>query len=166
MNRPVSVKTAVGTETVSYDKAGRITEKALGATGERVTYSYNADGTVKQSIRTKHGNIVYSERYEYDKNGNLKKKVDFYGIHLKTETYTYTAFGELKTAKEDNFFAEYYYGADGFRSGKKVNGVSTGYVYDGMYIVGESVDGVNYTYSRGTDLLGYTSSLGDGRSYL
>ena len=70
MNRPVSVKTAVGTETVSYDKAGRITEKALGATGERVTYSYNADGTVKQSIRTKQGNIVYSERYEYDKNGN------------------------------------------------------------------------------------------------
>ena len=51
--------------------------------------------------------------------------------------------------------------ADGFRSGKKVNGVSTGYVYDGMYIVGESVDGVNYTYSRGTDLLGYTSSLGE-----
>ena len=38
--------------------------------GERVTYSYNADGTVKQSIRTKQGNIVYSERYEYDKNGN------------------------------------------------------------------------------------------------
>lgn len=30
-----------------------------------------------------------------------------------------------------------------------------------MYIVGESVDGVNYTYSRGTDLLGYTSSLGE-----
>lgn len=27
MNRPVSVKTAVGTETVSYDKAGRITKK-------------------------------------------------------------------------------------------------------------------------------------------
>ena len=222
--------------------------KALGATGERVTYSYNADGTVKQSIRTKQGNIVYSERYEYDKNGNrvfseengeirdywydennrlkkiriggeggdyeiyefdgfgnistkveidgnyidktqysydnrnrlisstdgeestayeydkngnLKKKVDFYGIHSKTETYTYTAFGELKTAEGDNFFAEYRYGADGFRSGKKVNGVSTGYVYDGMYIVGESVDGVNYTYSRGTDLLGYTSSLGE-----
>ncbi len=235
-------------ETVRYDKAGRITEKALGATGERVTYSYNADGTVKQSIRTKQGNIVYSERYEYDKNGNrvfseengeirdywydennrlkkiriggeggdyeiyefdgfgnistkveidgnyidktqysydnrnrlisstdgeestayeydkngnLKKKVDFYGIHSKTETYTYTAFGELKTAEGDNFFAEYYYGADGFRSGKKVNGVSTGYVYDGMYIVGESVDGVNYTYSRGTGLLGYTSSLGE-----
>ena len=51
---------------------------------------------------------------------------------------------ELKTAEGDNFFAEYRYGADGFRSGKKVNGVSTGYVYDGMYIVGESVDGVNY----------------------
>ena len=46
------------------------TKKALGTTGERVTYSYNADGTVKQSIRTKQGNIVYSERYEYDKNGN------------------------------------------------------------------------------------------------
>ena len=46
------------------------TEKALGTTGERATYSYNADGTVKQSIRTKQGNIVYSERYEYDKNGN------------------------------------------------------------------------------------------------
>lgn len=28
------------------------------------------DGTVKQSIHTKQGNIVYSERYEYDKNGN------------------------------------------------------------------------------------------------
>lgn len=68
---------------------------------------------------------------------------------------------KLKTAEGDNFFAEYCYGADGFRSGKKVNGVSTGYVYDGMYIVGESVDGVNYTYSRGTDLLGYTSSLGE-----
>ena len=66
----MSVKTAAGTETVSYDKAGRITEKALGATGERVASSYNADGTVKQSIRTKQGNIVYSERYEYDKNGN------------------------------------------------------------------------------------------------
>ena len=25
---------------------------------------------MKQSIRTKQGNIVYSERYEYDKNGN------------------------------------------------------------------------------------------------
>jgi hypothetical protein len=25
---------------------------------------------VKQSIRTKQGNIVYSKRYEYDKNGN------------------------------------------------------------------------------------------------
>ena len=66
-----------------------------------------------------------------------------------------------KCAEGDNFFAEYCYGADGFRSGKKVNGVSTGYVYDGMYIVGESVDGVNYTYSRGADLLGYTSSLGE-----
>ncbi len=30
-----------------------------------------------------------------------------------------------------------------------------------LNIVGESVDGVNYTYSRGTDLLGYTSSLGE-----
>lgn len=49
---------------------GKASLAALGATGERVTYSYNADGTVKQSIRTKQGNIVYSERYEYDKNGN------------------------------------------------------------------------------------------------
>ena len=116
--------------------------------------------SIDKKISSKFG-IEAITAYEYDKNGNLKKKVDFYGIHSKTETYTYTAFGELKTAEVDNFFAEYYYGADGFRSGKKVNGVSTGYVYDGMYIVGESVDGVNYTYSRGTDLLGYTSSLGE-----
>ena len=40
----MSVKTAVETETVGYDKAGRITEKALGATGERVTYSYDRTG--------------------------------------------------------------------------------------------------------------------------
>ena len=128
---------------------------------ESVKFGYDSAGLLtKKEISSKLG-IEAITAYEYDKNGNLKKKVDFYGIHSKTETYTYTAFGELKTAEVDNFFAEYYYGADGFRSGKKVNGVSTGYVYDGMYIVGESVDGVNYTYSRGTDLLGYTSSLGE-----
>ena len=41
---------------------------------------------------------------------------------------------ELKTAEGDNFFAEYCYGADGFRSGKKVNGVSTGRPEPGYYI--------------------------------
>ena len=49
------------------------------------------DGTVKQSIHTKQGNIVYSERYEYDKNGNrmfseennrLKKKHRNSGVFL------------------------------------------------------------------------------------
>ena len=130
MNRPVSVKTAVGTETVSYDKARRITEKALGATGERVEFGYDSAGLLtKKEISSKLG-IEAITAYEYDKNGNLKKKVNFYGIHSKTETYTYTAFGELKTAEGDSFFAEYCYGADGFRSGKKVNGVSTEYVYD------------------------------------
>ena len=96
------------------------TKKALGTTGERVEFGYDSAGLLtKKEISSKLG-IEAITAYEYDKNGNLKKKVNFYGIHSKTETYTYTAFGELKTAEGDNFFAEYCYGADGFRSGKKL----------------------------------------------
>lgn len=61
---------------------------------DKTQYSYNNRNRLISSTDGEE-----STAYECDKNGNLKKKVDFYGIHSKTETYTYTAFGELKTAE-------------------------------------------------------------------
>lgn len=66
------------------------------------------DGTVKQSIRTKQGNIVYSERYEYDKNGNRVfseennplKKIRIGGEDSDYEIYEFDGFGNISTKVE------------------------------------------------------------------
>ena len=74
---------------------------------------------MKQSIRTKQGNIVYSERYEYDKNGNRVfseengeiraywydennrlKKIRIGGEGGDYEIYEFDGFGNISTKVE------------------------------------------------------------------
>ncbi len=82
-----------------FDEKPPRRRKSTIAGSERVEFGYDSAALLtKKEISSKLG-IEAITAYEYAKNGNLKKKVDFYGIHSKTETYTYTAFGELKTAE-------------------------------------------------------------------
>ena len=51
---------------------------------ESIEFGYDSAGLLtKKEISSKLG-IEAITAYEYDKNGNLKKKVNFYGIHISS----------------------------------------------------------------------------------
>ena len=124
----------IGDLTYGYDDGGRRTRKggSLAKTDlpdTVTTTSYDANNRL-----TTWGNQILS----YDKNGNLTSD----GIN----TYIWNARNQLIQIKDstNTETASFTYDALGRRQTKTVNGVSTGFVYDGVNIVQE-LNGLNAT---------------------
>ncbi len=145
-------------------------------TTSTVNYTYNAKNQLMRQAETMADGQQNVSDYTYDRNGNLLARLESRfsaqaggeaGGHMdemgkgdkaaetKTATYTYDPFNQLtgyKTMSGVN--ASYGYYAGGLRSNKTVNGVTTGYYYDGMNVVNEVTNGIVSTNLRGA---GYIS---------
>ncbi len=149
---------ALGNLTFEYDAAGRRTK--VGGTYARQTLpqavtsaSYNA-----ANQQTAFG----GQSLVYDLNGNLTSD--------GTNAYTWDARGQLTSINGAGVSASFQYDALGRRTGKTVNGQTTGYLYDGANIVQEQAGGtpsanilsggVDEIFRR-TDSAGAWTPLGD-----
>ena len=109
-NLPIEIITPIGTEYITYDKAGRITLKENSQTGTQKKYSYFPDGNIKDILTSQSGETVYFENYSYDKNGN-KVYENLNGI---VSQYSYDGMSRLKRAIKNNIVTEYEF--DGFNN--------------------------------------------------
>jgi RHS repeat-associated protein len=144
--------------TYTYDDADRVTSIAYSKTDgtviEVVTYSYDAAG---QRISRGDGqappsDTAFSATYDeanrltaitingevfslaYDDNGNLISKI---GLNSGATIYTWTANNQLAAISGPNVSATFRYDAFGRRIEKTVNGVTTGFIYDGAQAIAE-----------------------------
>ena len=145
-------------------------------TTSTVNYTYNAKNQLMRQAETMADGQQNVSDYTYDRNGNLLARLESRfsaqaggeaGGHMgemgkgdkaaetKTATYTYDPFNQLTQYRTmSGVNASYGYYAGGLRSNKTVNGVTTGYYYDGMNVVNEVTNGTVSTNLRGA---GYIS---------
>ncbi|WP_250277174.1 RHS repeat domain-containing protein [[Clostridium] colinum] len=90
-------------------------------------YSYDEDLNLS-SLNIKHNdNLIVSNRYKYDANGNRKSKQMFDSL----TRYFYTEIGQLRKVKSESYEEELFYDKANNRTRRIVNGVEEIYAYDG-----------------------------------
>ena len=115
--------------------------------------------------------------YTYDANGNrtmktasgTTKKYDYaqvmagdgrgYGV----TTYSYDVLGRMTGMAQGDTAASYTYDGAGLRQSKTVDGVTTSFVLDGMYVAAETSGETSTYYSRGVNLI--SRSTGESKDY-
>lgn len=135
------VKNGSNLKTYAYDNLHRITKEINSTIGLNRTFSYQADGRLKEIVDSNTGSkryfynskgrlesINYSTHFSYDNYGNRTQKYD----GSSTE-YLYDCGGTLIKAGNTT----YRYNADGVRCKKECNGTQTKYYLDGNKILGE-----------------------------
>lgn len=162
----------------AYDKAGQLTQERVTENGvEKLKYNYEYDGTNRRSVGKyvegafatwdvytcdKANRIVqcllFTEdglkprNYIYDANGSLTRQALYNASLEKDEHFTYDVLGRQTGYTDGTVTAAYSYDADGLRTSKTVNGVTTEYVTDGGRVVLELVNGTptaRYLYGLG-----------------
>ncbi|EDN71249.1 Rhs family protein [Beggiatoa sp. PS] len=163
------------------DKLGRITQKVETLEGVTTTYAYDYDQAGRLITVTQNG--VVTEQYSYDANGNrLTANTATHGtvngsydeqdrlLQYGSNTYTYTANGELLSKTSNGATTQYNYDvlgnlrsvqlpdgkqieyvvdASGRRVGKKVNGVLTqSWLYQGSLNPIAELDGNGNVVTR------------------
>ena len=89
-------------------------------------YSYDKDLNLS-SLNIKHNDeLIVSNRYRYDGNGNRKSKQMFDSL----TRYFYTEIGQLRKVKSENYEEELFYDKANNRTRRIVNGVEELYSYD------------------------------------
>ena len=89
-------------------------------------YSYDKDLNLA-SLNVKHNNdLIVSNRYRYDGNGNRKSKQMFDNL----TRYYYTEIGQLRKVKSENYKEELFYDKANNRTRRIVNGVEELYSYN------------------------------------
>ncbi len=136
--------TPIETLSYAYDPAGQRVSKALGSSSVQETgfnAAYDAANRLT-SITLKGESFTLS----YDANGNLVSKS---GPVSGTTTYTWDARSRLTQIAGPGLTASFRYDASGRRIERTVNGVTTGYLYDGVQAIaelrGSAVDTVYHT---------------------
>jgi len=97
--------------TYKYDKKGRLV-KAVGSfrdsdgktSGSTVTYQYNSQGKLIQEKQT--GEIPYTNKYTYDKSGNLIKQTYICTEFTTVTTFTYNEKGKVVKEATKSVFQE------------------------------------------------------------
>lgn len=141
-----------------YDSAGRLSSESIDGTLQ-ANYTYDAFGN-RATMANTSGTTTYTYdknnrltqsagiTYTYDNNGNLLSKSGTASV-----TYTFDLLGRMTGSMANNISSTYTYDGNGIRTSKTVGGVTTNFINDGAYVVGE-VSGdsiVKYTY--GLDLI-------------
>ncbi len=97
--------------------------------------------------------------FDYDKMGNqiYKKLID--GDYTEARYYTYNGYNKLSEILKDDdgklTEIKYFYGVDGLRTKKEINGKITSFINDGGNVIAEYAQGKSQYYYRGTSLIGY-----------
>ena len=94
----ISIETGMGIEYITYDKAGRIVKKENSQSGIAKTYSYYPTGLVKDVLTWQNDEVVYTESYEYDQNGN---KI-YEDLNGEIKRYAYDGMSRLRTVTDKN----------------------------------------------------------------
>jgi RHS repeat-associated protein len=167
----------------AYDDASRLTSltyKKSGNTLGNLTYGYDSTGRrtriggtlattgLPQAVTSTTYNSANQQTgfggqtLTYDNNGNLTSD--------GTNTYTWNARNQLVSMSGPGLSASFQYDALGRRSGKTINAVTTGFLYDGLNIVQEQSGGsasanvltgaIDQLFSR-SDSSGTANSLTD-----
>ncbi len=149
-NRVISIAyakadgTPIETVSYAYDPAGQRIMKALGSSSVQET-GFNAayDAANRLTSITLNGE---SFTLSYDGNGNLVSKS---GPVSGTTAYTWDAKNRLGQIAGQGLVASFRYDASGRRVERTVNGVTTGYLYDGAQAIAElrsnAIDTVYHT---------------------
>jgi RHS repeat-associated protein len=141
---------------LTYSGAGNIAS-ITDATAAKASVDYNDDGTVKSS--TDPANGTNSTTYAYDTDKQLRTITPPTGNSLGVRTYTYDAYGRLRTASDGaNRTSTFGYDTD-----DRVSSISYSdatptvtYTHDGSGYLTKRVDGVGttaYTYDKAGRLL-------------
>jgi RHS repeat-associated protein len=136
--------TPVETVSYAYDSGGQRIQKTLGGSGLAETpFTATYDAANRLATLTLGGEVF---TLTYDANGNLTSKS---GPVSGTTTYAWNARNQLVTIAGPSGAAAFRYDALGRRIEKTVNGITTGYVYDGLQAIAEikggAVDTVLHT---------------------
>ncbi|MFC5405720.1 S8 family serine peptidase [Cohnella soli] len=127
--------------TYSYDgnqNIATIEKSVSGGTSSSQSFTYDAMNRISTSSQ-------YNETYTYDKRGNRASVTTDSTIHDPSQvSYEYDQWNRLiKANTEDGKEVEYVYNGDDLMIGRKENGVTTRYYYDGSSIIAEGEVGSN-----------------------
>ncbi len=115
----------------AYDAGGQRIQKSLGSAAVRETpFTATYDAANRLTQITLNGE---TSSIAYDNNGNLAQMSGASG----TTTYTWTARNQLSSIAGPSGSASFRYDAFGRRVEKTVNGVSTGFLYNGAQAIAE-----------------------------
>ncbi len=163
----------------AYDNAGRLTSESLEGVVQ-ASYTYDAFGN-RAAMVNSHGTTTYTydknnrmtyERttsadgtvlsyiyYDYDDTGNLVEKYYYYGDAM---THDYDLFGRLVNSASMRTNVNYTYDGNGIRLSKTSVGVTTNFINDGGYVVGEVCGDniIKYTYGNNLISINNNGTLG------
>jgi RHS repeat-associated protein len=144
----------------TYDASGRTTAKASGIASLQETAASAAyDEANRLTSLTLNGEVL---TLAYDDNGNLISKS---GPLSGTTTYQWNARNQLTGLSGPLANATFRYDAIGRRIGKTVNGIATGFIYDGAQAIAElKGSAVEVAYHLGLqidEVLARYTALGD-----
>ena len=131
-----TMATPNGTITYTYDKNNRLTAENTLATDGTTSYNY----------------------YCYNNTGTLQEK--YWGLGLAY--YSYDVFDRLTSYSSGGNGASYTYDGNGIRLSKTVNDITTNFINDGGYVVGE-VSGdsiIKYTYGNNLISINNNGTIG------
>jgi RHS repeat-associated protein len=152
--------TPVETISYAYDPSGQRVEKALG-TGSVQETSFEAvyDEANRLTQITLAGEVF---SLSYDANGNLASKS---GPVSGTTSYIWNARNQLTLLSGPAGTASFRYDAQGRRTEKTVNGVTTGFLYDGAQAIaelkGSSLDTLYHTGLEIDEVLARYAPIGN-----
>lgn len=172
------------TESFEYDGLGQLTRENNKTLDKTVVYQYDLGGNIKSktiykcdfTTKTKDlSNAVDSVKFGYQ-NDWTDILVSYDGQEIKYDkignplsyrdgmNFTWDNGRQLSTYKNDSIEASYTYDANGIRTSKTVNGVTTKYLLDESKIIAEVTEDsvIWYLYDAKGTLIGFEY---DGESY-
>jgi RHS repeat-associated protein len=152
--------TPVETVSYTYDPGGQRIEKALGIGSVQETPFEATYDEANRLTQITLGGELFS--LSYDANGNLASKS---GPVSGTTAYTWNARNQLSSISGPAGPASFRYDAQGRRIEKTVNGVTTGFLYDGAQAIaelkGSSLDTLYHTGLQIDEVLARYAPLGN-----